>query len=202
MTSCAALATRLKILEHLLTTTSNQQRRQEILDAIDDTKAQQQSQGCLNATNTNFTSTATLWTTDSDASGRGPFMETIHAEFAFPTSDPTHFNTSLVISPTDAVTVSVNSISQGTYDVNNQRMEFDVGLHFDFHVPGAASDGDFLLTTTGSITLPDGTVRSGQFPDKAGHVIFVATTTFTKGHWDGVSGFLLVDGYLSPWPAV
>ncbi|SRR6266496_3191771 len=202
MTTCAALATRLKILEHLLTTTSDQERRQEILDAIDDIKNQQMNQGCLNATNTNFTAIATLWTTDSDSSGQGPFMETINGQFTFPSSDPTQFSTSLVISSTDAATISVNSISQGTYDVNNQLMAVDIGLHFDFHFPGTASDGDFLLTTAGSITPPDGIVRSGQFPDNAGHVVFVATTTFTSGHWDGVTGFLMADGYLSPWPAV
>jgi len=47
MASCAALAIQLDIQEHLLTTTSNQERRQRILDTIDDLKNQQESQGCL-----------------------------------------------------------------------------------------------------------------------------------------------------------
>jgi predicted RNase H-like nuclease (RuvC/YqgF family) len=50
MATCAALAIQLDILEHLLTTTSNQERRQQILDAIDDIKNQQASQGCLTPT--------------------------------------------------------------------------------------------------------------------------------------------------------
>ena len=47
MASCEQLAGELKVLEELLKKTSTEHKRQEIIDRIDQIKAEQQEHGCL-----------------------------------------------------------------------------------------------------------------------------------------------------------
>jgi hypothetical protein len=47
MASCEQLAGELKVLEELLKKTSTEHKRQEIIDRIDQIKAEQQERGCL-----------------------------------------------------------------------------------------------------------------------------------------------------------
>jgi len=49
MTNCEQLAGELKVLEELLRQTSTEHKRQEIIDRIDQIKAEQQKHGCLEA---------------------------------------------------------------------------------------------------------------------------------------------------------
>ena len=51
MTDCEQLAGELKVLEELLKQTSTEHRRREIIDRIDQIKAEQQKHGCLKTTN-------------------------------------------------------------------------------------------------------------------------------------------------------
>ncbi len=51
MTDCEQLAGELKVLEKLLKQTSTEHKRQEIIDRIDQIKAEQQKHGCLEAAN-------------------------------------------------------------------------------------------------------------------------------------------------------
>ena len=206
MPTCAALAAQLKILEHLLSQTGtglkDQERRQELLDQIDDVKQQQDAQGCLSATYADAIgpdgldgAIITLWMQNPQ---EGPFNlgEILH--FAFPNNTPGSFTV-------DSFTVTVNSYQaqvgegKGIYDATNQLMTVDVEL--DFLVPSHDdSKGYFYLSTNGSITPPDGNTYSGQFIDAQGHVTFVASTTFIQGALTGATGYLLVDCLLKPWP--
>lgn len=47
MANCEQLAGELKVLEELLKQTSTEHKRQEIIDRIDQIKAEQQERGCL-----------------------------------------------------------------------------------------------------------------------------------------------------------
>jgi len=49
MANCEQLAGELKILEELLKQTSTEHKRREIIDRIDQVKAEQQKHGCLEA---------------------------------------------------------------------------------------------------------------------------------------------------------
>ena len=51
MTDCEQLAGELKVLEDLLKQISTEHKRQEIIDRIDQIKAEQQKHGCLEAAN-------------------------------------------------------------------------------------------------------------------------------------------------------
>ncbi|HEX6483256.1 MAG TPA: hypothetical protein VF043_30805 [Ktedonobacteraceae bacterium] len=51
MTNCEQLAGELKVLEELLKQTSTEHKRQEIIDIIDQIKAEQQKHGCLETAN-------------------------------------------------------------------------------------------------------------------------------------------------------
>jgi hypothetical protein len=51
MTDCEQLAGELKVLEVLLKQTSTEHKRQEIIDRIDQIKAEQQKHGCQEAAN-------------------------------------------------------------------------------------------------------------------------------------------------------
>jgi hypothetical protein len=51
MTDCEQLAGELKVLEELLKQTSTEHKRQEIIDRIDQIKAEQQKHGCLETAN-------------------------------------------------------------------------------------------------------------------------------------------------------
>jgi hypothetical protein len=51
MTHCEQLAGELKVLEELLKQTSTEHKRQEIIDRIDQIKAERQKHGCLEAAN-------------------------------------------------------------------------------------------------------------------------------------------------------
>ena len=51
MTNCEQLAGELKVLEELLKKFSTEHKRQEIIDRIDQIKAEQQKHGCLEAAN-------------------------------------------------------------------------------------------------------------------------------------------------------
>lgn len=204
MATCAALAAQLKILEHLLSQTGDTERRQELLDAIDDVKNQQDAQGCLSATYAEAKgpdglngANITLWTTKDGAKGPFNLGEILH--FAFPNNDPTSFTV-------DSFTIKVNTSytvqsyeGKGKYDAANQLMAVSVGLDF-LGLPNGDSHGDFYLSTNGSITPPDGNTYTGQFLDAQNHVTFVASTTFTKGTLDGATGYLLVACLLDPWP--
>lgn len=203
MATCAALVAQLKILEHLLSQTSDFEKRQRILDAIDDVKQQQDAQGCLSATYTEAIgpdgsngASVTLWT--SHPAAPGPFQTSVFLHFAFPDNDPGHFDVDPFTLPVNSYTVQTTQ-GIGTYDAVNQLMTIDVSLHIH-GLPMGDSDGAFLLSTNGSITPPDGNTYTGQFLDAQGHVTFVASTTFTNGLLDNDNGYLLVDCRLSPWP--
>ena len=47
MANCEQLAGELKVLEELLKQTSTEHKRREIIERIDDVKAEQQKHGCL-----------------------------------------------------------------------------------------------------------------------------------------------------------
>jgi hypothetical protein len=49
MANCEQLAGELKVLEELLKQTSTEHKRREIIDRIDQVKAEQQKHGCLEA---------------------------------------------------------------------------------------------------------------------------------------------------------
>jgi len=49
MANCEQLAGELKVLEELLKQTSTEHKRQEIIERIDQVKAEQQKHGCLEA---------------------------------------------------------------------------------------------------------------------------------------------------------
>jgi hypothetical protein len=51
MTDCEQLAGELKVLEELLKQTSTEHKRREIIDRIDQVKAEQQKHGCPEAAN-------------------------------------------------------------------------------------------------------------------------------------------------------
>ena len=51
MASCEQLAGELKVLEELLKKFSTEHKRQEIIDRIDQIKAEQQKHGCFEAAN-------------------------------------------------------------------------------------------------------------------------------------------------------
>jgi hypothetical protein len=52
MANCEQLAGELKVLEELLKKTSTEHKRQEIIDRIDQIKAEQQERGCLESLKT------------------------------------------------------------------------------------------------------------------------------------------------------
>lgn len=205
MATCAALAAQLKILEHLLSQTGDQERRQELLDAIDDVQNQQLAQGCLTPPPVSIqgvlNATVTLWTDNSLLPGPKPGDITVALIFTKHTDDSKWSVSIDSLSATfkSGVTARLqdNSFGTGIFDPLSGSLNVDVPLHVE-NIPLIGSvDAKTHFTTDGSIAPSSGPV-TGSTVDAGGNLTLVGTAS-------GVGPFnnevlLSVVGTLSNWP--
>ncbi|MFL6121247.1 hypothetical protein [Actinophytocola sp.] len=179
--TCAQLSAQLTRLYNLLDHVSDPDAQSDLLIKIEVLEARMEAQGCFASTVRTFTATVSVWTTTSLAPG--PYVKDISFQVRFINTGTATWTLPTTVFP-GGVTISQRSglSASGSWAGTGY---LALTAPIDVATSLGSATGTLNITTGSTITINDGTTRTGSpisSPgDQKGNVTLVGTTPLTIG---------------------